>query len=52
MKKVVLKVGGKRVILKVDEKRVILAVEENKVIHEGFVWEWIILKQFSFENYY
>ena len=42
----------RKVILEVDEKRVILAVEENKVILEGFVWEWIILKQFSFENYY
>ena len=42
----------RKVILEVDEKRVILAVEENKVILEGVVWEWIILKQFSFENYY
>ena len=42
----------RKVILKVDEKRVILAVEENKVILEGVVWERIILKQFSFENYY
>ena len=42
----------RKVILEVDEKRVILADEENKVILEGVVWEWIILKQFSFENYY
>ena len=42
----------RKVILEVTEKRVILAVEENKVILEGVVWEWIILKQFSFENYY
>ena len=41
----------RKVILKVDEKRVILAVEENKVILEGVVWEWIILKQFSFEKH-
>ena len=42
----------RKVILEVDEKRVILAVEENKVILEGVVREWIILKQFSFKNYY
>ena len=42
----------RKVILEVTEKRVILAVEENKVILEGVAWEWIILKQFSFENYY
>ena len=42
----------RKVILEVTEKRVILAVEENKVILEGVVWEWIILKQLSFENYY
>lgn len=52
MRKVILEVDEKRVILAFDEKRVILAVGENKVILEGFVWEWIILKQFSFENYY
>ena len=42
----------RKVILEVDEKRVILAVEEKRVILEDVVWEWIILKQFSFENYY
>ena len=38
-------------ILEVDENQVILEVEEKRVILEDVVWEWIILQQFSKENY-